>query len=231
MKKNLQEILFQKYQDKNLASLYILNYDSKSVDPSIWVNDFLTQFTKLSDHPDVLKIFKTEKENEYKVDSASIALFLKFLNYKPLQLEKKFVFIFDAQDISTILSNKLLKVFEELDSNICLFLIVPDNAQILATVASRSIKLQIPPMENANYQKTDFSGIKTPQDLLALLKTGGLEDEKAFIEQAIEHFLTLSKSSAQSFQEAHELLAVLSEYETYSNFNNSKLSRMTRFFS
>ena len=114
MKDNLQTILFKKYQDQLLASLYILNYDSSRTDPNLWVNEFLTQFTQVIDHPDVLKINKAEKENEYKVDSVEIRDFLKFINYRPLQLEKKIIFLFDAHDISPILSNKLLKIFSNL---------------------------------------------------------------------------------------------------------------------
>jgi DNA polymerase III gamma/tau subunit len=195
----------------------------------------MTQFTSITDHPDVLKIHKAEKENEYKVDSAQIKDFLKFINYRPLQLEKKFIFLFDAQDISTILSNKLLKFFEELGSNFCLFLMVPDNAPLLPTVLSRAIKLQIPNKKEMIGTAPDFLEIHTPQDLLAYLKqsrdTGsGPQDEKKFIEQVIQDCLTQSKLSPESFKSLDELLKILSEYETYSNFNNSKLARMTRFF-
>jgi DNA polymerase-3 subunit delta' len=229
---NLQTILFQKYQDKFLASLYIANYNSRSIDPDLWVNDFLTQFTQIEDHPDILKIHKTDKEPQYKVDSPQIRDFLKFINYRPLQLEKKFIFIFDAHDISTILSNKLLKIFEELGANFCLFLMVPDNAYMLPTVLSRAIKLKIPNKKELKVQDLDFSEVRTPQDLLALLKENGnnAQDEKKFIEQTIEHFLTQSKDSPEYFNNLEELLKILADNETFSNFNNSKLSRMARFF-
>ncbi|MDD4972958.1 MAG: hypothetical protein PHY93_01335 [Bacteriovorax sp.] len=235
MTDNLQTILFKKYQDKLLASLYIVNYDSRSIDPDLWVNQFMTQLTSIADHPDVLKIHKAEKETEYKVDSIQIRDFLKFINYRPLQLEKKFIFLFDAQDISTILSNKLLKVFEELGPNFCLFLMVPDNAPLLPTVLSRAIKLQIPNKKELISTAPDFSEIQTPQDLLAYLKqnresASAAQDEKKFIEQVIQHCLTQSKLSSEPFKNLDELLKILADYETYSNFNNSKLARMTRFF-
>ena len=233
MKDNLQTILLKKYQDKSLASLYIANYDSRSTDPELWVNEFMGQLTSITDHPDVLKIVKTAGENEYKVDSTQIRDFLKFINYRPLQLDKKFIYFFDAQDISIILSNKLLKIFEELGSDLCLFLMVPDNAHIIPTVLSRAVKLQIPRTKELMLETPDFSSVTTPQELLTLLKqnrNNSTQDEKRFIEEAIQRVLTQSISTPEAFADLDQLLRTLADNEVFSNFNNSKLSRITRFF-
>jgi hypothetical protein len=235
IKDNLQNILLNKYKDKSLASLYIANYDSKTVDPEIWVNNFLTSFSNVSDHPDILRINKASGENEYKVDSILFRHFFKFINYRPLQLKKKFIFIFDAQDISTILSNKLLKIFEELESSFCLILMVPDNSYILPTVSSRAIKLQIPSTNEKLDAQNDFTGVNSPQDLMAYLKQlrengNTVQDEKQFIEQTIQHHLKLADASPEGFRKLEELLGVLADFMKYSNFNNSKLARFTRLF-
>lgn len=234
MQDNLQKLLYKKYLDKNLAALYIAKYDSAFIDPELWAKEFLGQFTSLEDHPDVLKINKTEKETEYKVDSLSIKNFLKFLNYRPIQLEKKFIFLFDAQDLSVILSNKLLKIFEELDAHFCLILMVPDKAPMLATVESRAIKLQISAPQNSDNQNSfDFGKLKTPMDLMNYLKqaSGNSQyDEKKFIEHAIAQILLAAQSTPQSFNDLEALLRSLENFETANNFNNSKLSRITPFF-
>ena len=230
---NLQSILFQKYKAKNLASLYIANYDSTLTNPEQWANDFINLFTKIEDHPDVLKLHKDDKENEYKVESKSIREFLKFINYRPLQLEKKFIFIFDAHDISTIVSNKLLKVFEELGPHLCLFLMVPDNAPILPTVSSRAIKIQIKNSNAPARLTLDYSGINTPQELLAFIKQNQDNDsqiDKNFIEQIINNTLKQCVDNPKAFPKLDELLHILSDNETFNNFNNSKQSRMARFF-
>lgn len=225
----LQTILYKKYQEKNLASLYIGNYNSNDLDPEIWVNEFISQFTTLEDHPDILKINKASTESEYKVDSKSIREFLKFINYKPLQLEKKFIFLFDAHDISLILSNKLLKVFEELSSHFCLFLMVPDNAYLLPTVLSRAIKLQIGESKKDQAPLDQLKAISTPSELMTLLKDGP-QIEKKFIEEAISRCLAHSKSSPEFYLELDSLMKTLFENEMASNFNNSKSGRLTRFF-
>ena len=240
---SIKEILFQKYQERKLASLYIAKYNSRTLNPEFWVNDFLLQFTKLPDHPDILKIHKTEKETEYKVDSKAIAELFKFLNYRPLELSKKFIFLFDAQDLSTILSNKMLKIFEEMGENFCLFLMVPDNAQMLATVESRAIKLTLDFNQIAMGKELnpsfEFKTLATPWELIAHLKKGSegqneLQAEKKFIEQTIDKYLAQShnggKVAPETYQELSSLLKTLRDYEIESNFNNAKLSRLTPFF-
>lgn len=234
MSDELKNILIKKYQEKTLASLYLLNYDSQSINAETWVDNFLKELTPLADHPDVLKVFKDEKANEYKVDSLAIKNFLKFINYRPLQLQKKFIFLFDAQDLSDIVSNKLLKVFEELESAYCLILLVPDNAPMLATVTSRAVKLKIAsPEAQKEVDESDFRNITTPQELMAHLKLGreqsGLE-EKKFIEYALKQCLAQSTATPESFKELEELLKTLKDYEIRSAFNNSKLSRLSPFF-
>ncbi len=239
----LEQILLKKVREKTLASVYLINYDSEKTDPEVWVNSFLKGLTPIADHPDVLKVKKGEKENDYKVDSPGILQFLKFINYRPLALEKKFIFLYDAQDLSVIVSNKLLKVFEELGSDFCLILLVPDNAQLLETVLSRAVKLKLTETDSiGSLEKQagpDFSKLESPQELLAYLKSefGDAQDlqEKKFIEYAIEKCLAQctaeSKNNPAAYKKLDELLKILKDYETRSAFNNSKLSRLSAFFS
>lgn len=232
VKDNLQKILFQKYQANNLASLYMAKYETISTEPDLWVSEFMAQFTPLEDHPDVLKIKKTDKETEYKVDSLSIKNFIKFLNYRPLDLKTKFIFLFDAHDLSVIVSNKLLKIFEELENHFCLILMVPDNAQLLATVESRAIKLQIPRGARADSSDQElqvFDSIATPMDLTNLMKLQQF-DEKLFIEHAIDRLLAKTLASQSSYKTVEATLAALKDNENARNFNNSKISRLTPFF-
>lgn len=230
----LSSILIEKYKNDQLASLYLLNYNSQTTDPKMWANSFLKKITPLDDHPDVLKLNKTEKENEYKVDSQAILELNKFINYRPLKLKKKFIFLFDSQDLSTIVCNKLLKIFEELPSNICLILFAPDNAPMIATVVSRAIKLQIPNLNDSNdIANLSLPEINTPQELIAFLKEAQQDSsllEKKFIEQKIERSLKKIQQNPKFYPEINELLLSLKDFEITSNFNNSKITRLSRFF-
>ncbi|MBP9680399.1 MAG: hypothetical protein KBD76_03250 [Bacteriovorax sp.] len=227
--------LFHKYQDGLLASLYLLTYQANTLSPEEWVESFIKKITPLADHPDILKVHKDDKSNEYKVDSPAIKSFLHFIHYRPLKLPKKFIFIFDAQDLSVIVSNKLLKVFEELGSEYCLFLLAPHDSSILPTVASRAVKLKITSLEGKQTSPTFGLNIQNPQDLIQQLKAAkeaSAHEEKAFIESKISEHLTTVASRApnDSFQSLSDLLDALSAYEKSSAFNNSKVSRLSVFF-
>ena len=225
----VQTALLKKLNEETLASLYLFTYNSESTDPASWVEAFQKELTPLTDHPDILKLSKGPKESEYKVDSPAIKDFLAFISTRPLQLSKKFIFLFDAQDLSVIVSNKLLKVFEELGSDYCLMMFAPRNASFLETVLSRAVKLSLPDVLKTG--KTDeqyqFNDIQSPQELLALLKNSDndLEVEKKYIEFAIGQCL-----KKKDFKALNELLLTLKDYELRSTFNNSRLSRMTPFF-
>jgi DNA polymerase-3 subunit delta' len=239
LNEQIANILYRKYQDNTLASLYILNYDSQFVDAVIWADQFQKELTPLADHPDILKVHKDAKSLEYKVDSKEIASFLKFINYKPLHLKKKFIFLFDAHDLSVIVSNKLLKVFEEISSEYCLLLFAPDNAQMLPTVTSRAIKLKIEkPFSNEKNEESPNQTFHSPQELTSYLKNASYascyNDEKKFIEHTLTECLNGINSSAQNSPEVYQklegLLKRLKDYETQSAFNNAKLSRLAPFF-
>lgn len=237
MRDLIHSALLKKLQEKSLASLYLITYNSETTEPLHWVDQFQKELTPLSDHPDILRLFKGPKESEYKVDSAAINDLINFISTRPLQLEKKFIFLFDAQDLSVIVSNKLLKVFEELGSDYCLMLFAPRNAALLETVQSRAVKLTLSDFniqESADSRNLEesFSKLKTPQDLIAFLREneGNLDLEKKFIEHAVKQCLAHATSSMDSYKQIDELLSTLKDFETRLAFNNSKLSRLTPFF-
>jgi len=225
----VQTALLKKLKEDSLASLYLFTYNNETTNPVLWVDAFQKEITPLSDHPDILKLFKGPKETEYKVDSAAIKEFLAFISTRPLQLSKKFIFLYDAQDLSVIVSNKLLKVFEELGSDYCLMLFAPRNTALLETVLSRAVKLSLPeptgPKESEDV--FDFKTLTSPQELLSVLKESDndLEMEKKYIEFAIEQCL-----KKKDYKALNDLLQTLKDYELRSTFNNSRLSRLTPFF-
>lgn len=223
---DLKKNLLAKYQNDLIASVYLAKYPA-SGDPEGWVRDFLKSITPLEDHPDVLWVKRSDTENEYKVESAGITALLKFLNYRPYELKKKFILITDAHLMSTIVSNKLLKVFEELSSNFCLFLFAPQEENLLATVESRAIKVLLP----ESTQEIDYDAplieYSSPQDLVAQLKSSSDEFllEKKFIEVSLNK--TLQKPS---FEACSKDLENLKHHSLSEAFNNSKLSRLSPFF-
>ena len=222
---NLSKNLLAKYKSGNLASVYLAKYP-ENTDPEIWAREFLKNITPLTDHPDVLWVSRGEKENDYKVDSAGIAALLKFLNYRAFELKTKFIFIKDAHLLSVIVSNKLLKVFEELPENFCLFLFAPQEENLLPTVESRALKILIPKDIDAT-PALDLPSFTSAQELLGVLKKS--ENEFAMEKRFIEESLDKSLKTA-NFKDCVELLENLKTHSIGDSFNNSKLSRLSLFF-
>lgn len=216
--------LLKKYNQDNLAQVYLAKYPEHT-SPILWAQNFIKEITPLSDHPDILWIDRGE-ESGYKVESIGILALNKFLNYRAFELKKKFIFIHDAHLMSVIVSNKLLKVFEELPENFCLFLFAPQDQSLLPTVESRAIKILLP----ENLEATAHS--ETPQyasaqELMACLKKSDNDhlEEKHFIEESLRK--TLQNAN---YSDCEEALINLQHYQVSDAFNNSKLSRLALFF-
>lgn len=223
---DLKSILHKKYLDNNLASVYLAKYPDQT-NPKLWAQEFLNLITPLTDHPDVLWIDRLDSENEYKVDSPGISSLIKFLNYRAYELKVKFIFLNDAHLLSVIVSNKLLKIFEELPESFCLFLFAPQSQALLPTVESRAIKILLPKSFNKDVLNSETPHFTSAQELLMTLKKSEDEfmDEKNFIEEALNQVL-----KTQNFKECQTILDDLKHYGVSENFNNSKLSRLSLFF-
>lgn len=223
---DLKKNLLLRYEKNLLGQVYLAKYGAHT-NPKEWAQDFLKSITPLTDHPDILWVELEEKENSYKVESKGILELLKFLNYNAFELKKKFIFILDAHLLSVIVSNKLLKVLEELPENFCLFLFAPKDENLLATVESRAIKVTIETAE----EKIDFDAppldFKSAQELLAELK--GSDDELLLEKKFIEERLNNALKNA-NFKDCALLLDKLKHYSESEAFNNSKLSRLSLLF-
>ncbi len=223
---DLQKNLVKKYAEGNLGSVYLALYPEQT-DPKKWGQELLAQVTRTSDHPDILWVERGEDEKDYKVESPGILALLKFLNYRAYELKKKFIMINDAHLMSVIVSNKLLKVFEELPENFCLFLFSPQDQGLLPTVESRAIKILLPKDLSSEDYDAPLQEFASAQELIANLKKSEHpeHDEKRFIEDSL-----IKTLKSANYKECSDALESLKHFETSSDFNNSKLSRLSLFF-
>jgi hypothetical protein len=218
---DLKKTLLKKYEKDMLAQVYLARYGN-STDPKTWFQDFLSGITKLPDHPDVLWVSRDlkkdkEQENEYKVDSASIKSLLNFLNFRAYELKKKFIFIEDAHLLSVIVSNKLLKVLEEMPVAFCLFLLAPKQESLLPTVESRAIKILLPENLDADPVLVAVMELKKSDDSLSM--------EKSFIENSLQRVI-----ESGDYLALEAALDNLKMHSISESFNNSKASRLSPFF-
>lgn len=157
---NLKSILFEKAKKKELGHFYIVNGDGHSEDrgPFDFVHDFIRDYYQkieghkqtldnLRDHPDVflLDYFgdDTKKENGfYSVQEAE--LLERFLNFKAVQSQRKFIVVTEAHRVNTIVANKWLKLLEEPTGVCTIFLLNPRGIKLLDTIHSRALHLKLP---------------------------------------------------------------------------------------
>lgn len=218
---SLNTVLKKRYEECRLANLYILRYNSKFTNPDDWIQEFLSQITVVkNDHPDVLVIKRNDDENDYRVDGAQWAQLQIFIQYRPIKLKNKFVFIYDAHRISDVLSNKLLKTFEDSPKELTIFLFLKDQQTLLPTILSRAISLQIH-AEKSIVAPYHFSTLNNPTKIIEEIKS--LDDgEAVFISSVIDEVL----QNSPSFEQTNKLLQSIESFEKYAKFNNSQSSRI-----
>ncbi len=217
----LKSVLKKRYDDKRLASVYILHYDSNKINPDDWSKEFLSQLTTVKDdHPDVLVIKRAEDEKDYKVDGQQWSKFQSFIQYRPLVLKNKFVFIHDAHRISDIISNKLLKTFEDSPKELTIFLFLKDQQSLLPTIESRSIALQIDSSKD-HKSSTQFTNFENPTRIIHEIKSHD-DGEAIFLNDLVDNILLKDPN----YKQISELLSSLKNNEKYAEFNNSQASRI-----
>ncbi|NOT78099.1 MAG: hypothetical protein HOP07_03745 [Bacteriovoracaceae bacterium] len=227
----LSNVLLKKYHESNLASVYLARYKDQEA-LKYFNSEFVKKITPLEDHPDILWVTLTDKEQSYKVESLGIKALLKFINYRPFSLRVKFIFLQDAHLLSDIVANKLLKVFEELPKDFCLFLLTPQDETLLATVESRAIKINLtspisPIISVSEQADNDTNQNLNLNEMSSLLKNS--EDshllEKQFLVSKLNHSL-----SEADYLKCNDVLEKLKHYDASEKFNNQKQSRLALLF-
>ena len=150
MSKIIQDQMIKKAKAGELHNVYLLNYSNSEIAGELtqWTMELLTNYLKLNDiqtsienQQDILILSADDKKKFYGTES--LEQIFKFLNYKSVELPRKFLVLTDVGRLSESDSNKLLKTFEEPPIPLTIFLLNPRLAHILPTVSSRCIKITL----------------------------------------------------------------------------------------
>lgn len=142
--------LIQKAISNELHNVYLIEPNRSCTSNKLfdWTVDLLQSFiakqgrsTNIENHQDILIITPDEKKKYY--GQESIDQIFKFLNYDASELKRKFLIITNADKLSEISANKLLKTFEEPPIPLTIFLLNPLQFEIIPTVASRCININL----------------------------------------------------------------------------------------
>jgi DNA polymerase-3 subunit delta' len=153
------DTLLKKAADDKLAHFYIVESSSQGETQEIlmdFVHSFIRSYYQqveyqkasldhLMDHPDVyvLGIDEARKESTAYTVLEAEAL-SRFFEFRPVQSKRKFVVIAEAHRMSSVISNKWLKLLEEPQGQSTIFLLNAKRMKLLDTIHSRAIHLRLP---------------------------------------------------------------------------------------
>lgn len=148
MTDRIQDILESKYTNNKMAHFYIINPSTTDTSSQLleWTSQLICKLSsikqqQIENHQDILLIKSASDVKQYPLED--INRVFDFTAYRAVELKKKFLIIEDANKLTTLHSNKLLKTFEEPPVEMIIFLLNPKKTNIINTINSRAIKLNI----------------------------------------------------------------------------------------
>lgn len=103
--------------------------------------------TQLAIHPDCMIV---SQEDGKAILVETISEILNFTSLMPIRASQKVVLIDNAENMNELVQNKLLKVVEESNSTVFIFV---TTSPLLTTIHSRCFDIPFFPLENADIQK------------------------------------------------------------------------------
>lgn len=170
----VQKIVQTKFNENSLGHFYLLNPSciDKEMLLENWIFEVFNSSSNrdLNNHPDFLHI-KLEQGKQYKWQD--LTQIFNFLKFRSIEWNQKVIVISNADKISDIVSNKLLKVLEEPPTPCTFFLLNPTKKKLLQTIESRAIELRVKLYKNEIDENVDIKQIKSLhlQDFIVKLKS------------------------------------------------------------
>jgi DNA polymerase III subunit delta' len=197
-------------------------------------------------HADILWVNKTsEKGKAYRVQDKDFDEMFKFLDFKPLNLSKRFIFIKDAHLLSYIISNKLLKTLEEPNQNAVIIFLAPQDSPFIPTVISRARLWNIKPKDQSKDNFIDFKNFqqflnsatsnKSDKELKEFLSKEMSEQlrkstKSMKIEKIIETYLDFETNCQKSIDSKIDLLDIIKKYQHDKAFNGPKSTVIAKLY-
>jgi hypothetical protein len=171
MNKSAEYLLLRLYKKNKLAPFYIIRgpisyphcpllewsftFAAKILELEKSISSEQAQELIKLGHRDLLFITKSEAkadsdegypqvdEKNYKVDDPLMREYFKAVQYGPMDLKQKFIFIDKGQLIGDYFANKWLKTLEEPEPNVTTIFLVENQTPLLHTIESRAITFRV----------------------------------------------------------------------------------------
>lgn len=186
--------------------------------------------SRIQNHSDFLIIKKEDnKQSSYVLEE--LEEIGPFLNHKALSLKAKLILIHDAHLLNDLVSNKLLKTFEEPPIPCFIFLLNPHTLKLLSTIESRAIKLMLPSTE-------DRSQDERAKFYLEEMKKQNLANFLEFVQGKLDfkernfynYLLQELTNKSDKVEEIESLIKVTKSWESSLEHRLSQAARLTHAY-
>jgi hypothetical protein len=229
---SLTELLIKQQKAGKLAPFYIIRPPlmDPEFDLNLWSKDYLSiilsqHYQTTSDraleklehgHNDILIIEKDESKKAYHVEHEGLSELVRMQSYKPSELAHQYILIMNAELITDIIANKLLKILEEPRSHQSIFFLCQGHRPLMKTIQSRAITLHHPYVKARKAVKDK----KSLPPILDYLKSYFEEHEQKVPTQVIDAFASQSyhiiiDHFAKNKELTQHLMNALSHYHTH----------------
>lgn len=226
---NIQDLLLKKYSSDDLGHFYILTPNRNTADEEFlthWTYHLIQNFLetkKVANHEDFIEIKPSRPNGKYSIDD--LGPLFNGLNYSATRAKRKIILIHSADMFTSYVSNKLLKTLEEPPIKSTIFLLNPNRATLLQTIASRGIKLRIP-IKTAENLEDHINYIKE----LKQISTHSIIDKLK--NNIADHHTTLSALSSwciindSHFATYSQIEKIIKEFKEDELFHNAPTHRL-----
>jgi|GEM_PF-3163224 hypothetical protein len=154
----LQKSLINRFKKDELAHFYLLRPHPHERDPQsaleTWISQLLEQVwpqerpsssESFTQHPDFLLIDNPSPSRAYQSkEHPGLLEWAKTQDYGPMELKRRWIIVHHAHTLTPSFCNKQLKTLEEPNKHTTIIFTDPQQSELLKTIESRAINIQIP---------------------------------------------------------------------------------------
>jgi len=240
-----QEIFSKLYSKKELAPFYIFNGKNANIEGNKVLENIIAKHFKINQEnaqhrieqgiSDLLILDKKDDKKNYSIDDESLINFQRSLAFSPIELNYKIAYFKNAQTLTKVILNKLLKILEEPPSHFCIIFENASNNQFLETINSRAINIFCTAQDknnNVSEIKLDKKEIKYLDQFLNKEKNSQefiqrYRDKKYLHGEILKYFI--SKEKKHTYIKVNRQLELLKTFNTAQVFNRGTLELLIAY--
>lgn len=225
---NMLNIIKEKYDNDNIGHFFIIEPGrvcDDTAEVTNWTEKLISELLEtknIINHEDYLEVCPSKSDSNYSLDD--FKTFFSFLSYKATKSKRKIILIKEAEKLTALINNKLLKTLEEPPVPASIFLINNKKISLLETIVSRSIKIRVPVKSSQNQLTTErLSELKQLpiHKIIDKLKSNA-KNEK----QILNDVLTICTKSNVPYVLIEQIQNLINEYQEDKTYHNAATHRL-----